>query len=170
VSDDDDVIEVLTRDHQMLRGLVAELDAEEEAGQLRLVFHVFVRKLAAHEAGEQQVVFPAFRDAVRTGGIEALRRSGEHEEINELLAEMRHLTPADVGFEKRAAALIVELEAHFAAEEEDLFPQLRAAFSPGELMALGDRVRAVAETAPPFPEPVLTQHVHAEHRPKRIGP
>ena len=169
MSDNDgDVIELLTRDHQALRGLVEELDSEEDAARLRILFEVFVRKLASHEAGEQQVIFPAFSDAVRAGATAARRRNDEHEEINELLAEMRNLTPDDAGFEKRAGALNVEIEAHFAAEEEDVFPQLRASFTPGELMALGDQVRAVEETAPPFPEPVLTQHVHAEHRPKRI--
>jgi hemerythrin superfamily protein len=167
LDDDGDVIELLTRDHQALRRLVEELDTEEEVARLRILFQLFVRNLAAHEAGEQQVVFPVYCDAVRAGSIEARRRTDEHEEINELLAEMRSLTPDDVGFEKRAGALSVELDAHFAAEEENVFPQLRASFSPGELMALGDRVRAVATTAPLFPEPVLTQHVHAEHRPKR---
>ena len=167
LDDDGDVIELLTRDHQTLRVLVKELDAEEQVDRLRTLFDLFVGQLAAHEAGEQQVVFPVYCDAVRAGSIEARRRTDEHEEINELLAEMRNLTPDDVGFEKRAGALSVELDAHFAAEEEDVFPELRASLSPGELMALGDRVRAIAKTAPLFPEPVLTQHVHAERRPKR---
>jgi len=169
VSDDDgDVIDQLTRDHRMLRGLVEELDSEEDVARLRTLFEVFVGKLAGHEAGEQQVIFPALSEAIRVGAVAARRRTDEHEEINELLAEMRNLTPDDAGFEKRAGALNVELEAHLTAEEEEVFPQLRASFSPGELMALGDQVRAVEQAAPSFPEPVLTQHVHAEHRPKQI--
>lgn len=168
LDDDGDVIDMLTRDHRMLRGLVEELDSAEDVARLRTLFEAFVRKLAGHEAGEQQVIFPAYCEAVRAGAIAARHRTDEHEEINELLAEMRNLTPDDAGFEKRAAALCVELEAHFVAEEEDVFPELRASFSSDELMALGDQVRAVAMTAPPFPEPALTEHVHAEHRPKRI--
>jgi len=167
-NDDGDVIDLLTRDHRILRQLVEELDSAEDVARLRTLFGEFVRKLAGHEAAEQQVIFPAYCDAVRAGTAEARHRTDEHEEINELLAEMRYLTPDDAGFEKRAAALSLEVEAHFAAEEEDVFPQLRASFSPGELMALGDQVRAVVVTAPSFPEPNLTRHVHAEHRPKQI--
>ena len=169
LDNDDDVIELLVRDHQILLRLAEDLDREEEAARLATLFELFVRELAAHEAGEQQVVFPFYCDAVLHGDIEARRRTDEHEEINELLAEMRRLTPDDVGFEKRAAALTVELETHFAAEEEDVFPQLRASFTARDLVALGDRVRAVKKTAPPFPEPVLTHHVHAEQRPKWSG-
>jgi hemerythrin superfamily protein len=56
------VVELLMRDHQVLLGLVEQLDTEEDPARLTSLFDVFVRKLAAHEPGEQQVVFPAFRD------------------------------------------------------------------------------------------------------------
>ncbi len=99
---DGGVVDLLTRDHQFLRGLVEELDKEEDPARLSSLFDLLARKLAAHEAGEQQVVFPAFRDAVKSNDDMARRRADEHEEINELLAEMRVLTACDSGFEKRA--------------------------------------------------------------------
>ena len=164
---DGGVVDLLTRDHQFLRGLVEELDKEENPARLSSLFDLLARKLAAHEAGEQQVVFPAFRDAVKSNDDMARRRADEHEEINELLAEMRVLTAYDHGFEKRAGALCVQLEAHFAAEEEDVFPRLVSSISRAGLMALGDRMVAVQEAAPAFPEPILMQHVHTERRARR---
>jgi hemerythrin superfamily protein len=165
---DGGVVDLLTRDHQVLRGLVARLDKEEDPARLTSLFDSFARKLAAHEAGEQQVVFPALRDAVESSDDAARRRADEHEEINELLAEMRVLTAYDRGFEKRAGALYVQLEAHFAAEEDDVFPRLRSSISQSGLMVLADRVKAVQEAAPPFPEPILMQHVHTERRARRV--
>jgi hypothetical protein len=94
------------------------------------------------------------------GDVVARRRTDEHEEINELLAEMRSLTPAEPGFEKRAGALYVELESHFATEEEDLFACIRAAVSPAVLRELNYRIDAAETAAPPFPEPGLKEHIH----------
>ena len=43
------------------------------------------------------------------------------------------------------------LEAHFAAEEEDLFPLLRAALTADDLVVLADRAAEVRRRAPAFP-------------------
>jgi iron-sulfur cluster repair protein YtfE (RIC family) len=165
----DDVIELLTRDHGVLRGLLQQLDSEYDRGQLSVLFQRIVHELASHEAAEERVVFPAFRAAVPTEEREARHRMGEHEEINELLAEMRVLTPDDPGFEKRASALCLELEAHFTAEEEDVFPRLGASLSRQQLVELAEQVITVKQTAPPFPEPEFTDHVHAVRAPKPGG-
>jgi hemerythrin superfamily protein len=169
LTDPDDVIELLSRDHRALRGLLDQLDHEYDRAELSVLFSRIVHELAAHEAAEEQVVFPAFRTAIPAQQRDAAHRMGEHEEINELLAEMRVLTPDDPGFEKRASALSLELEAHFTAEEEDVFPRLKASLGHDELVDLGVRVLAVKQTAPPFPEPEFTEHVHAVRAPKPAG-
>jgi hypothetical protein len=166
----DDVIELLTRDHRVLQGLLGQLDAENDSTQLNILFVRIVHELAAHEAAEQEVVFPALRCAFPDKARELHHRLGEHEEINELLAEMRVLTPYDPGFEKRAGALCLELEAHFETEEEDVFPLLAASFNRQDLVDMGERVQAVKRTAPPFPEPEFTEHVHAVRSPTRVRP
>ncbi len=157
----DDVIELLTRDHGVLRDLLARLDQEDDPAQLSVLFLRIVDELAGHEAAEQQIVYPAFRAALPTEERETLHRLGEHEEINELLAEMRFLTSGDAGFDKRASALCLELEAHFATEEGEVFPRLRASVSHEDLVELGQRAAAVKASAPAFPEPEHTEHVHA---------
>ena len=66
---------------------------------------------------------------------------------------MRGLDPSCLGFTKRASALLLELEAHFAGEEE-LFAELRMVLAPAELATLADRARAAKACAPAFPPAV----------------
>lgn len=145
-----DVIDLLVEDHRRLEGLLERLDEEQEPGELRLVFLQIVGELAAHEACEQQVVFPTLRQAVPAAEAEMLARLAEHEEVNELLEEMRGLVPSGLGFGKRASALLLELQAHFA-EEEDIFERLRTALSHEELVDLAARARRAKCCAPAFP-------------------
>jgi hemerythrin superfamily protein len=148
-----DGIERLIRDHQVIDELLHQLDDEGDPERLRLLYLRLVGLLSAHEEAERQVLFPALRAALPVSGNEAAARLGEHEEINELVAEMRGLAPDGAGFEKRTSALILELRAHFQTEEEAVFPRLRAALGPDELAELGTQVESAERTAPAFPEP-----------------
>ena len=148
-----DVIDLLVRDHRLIDGLVEQLDAADDPAEIRRLFLRIVEELAAHEAAEQEVVFPAFRAALEVAddGILA-HRMGEHEELNELLAEMRGLAPDCFGFTKRGSALLLEVKNHFLCEEESVFANMRAAFSVDELVELGSRALAVKQHAPAFPD------------------
>lgn len=148
-----DVVEVLTADHQVLRELIERLDDEDDPGRTRALYLEIVAEMAAHEAAEHHVVYPALRAAVPAAEAEVHARLGEHEECNELMAEMRGLSPAGAGFAKRASALVLELEAHFAEEEDEIFPRLRAALDRDQLVALAEKVADVKRRAPAFPDP-----------------
>jgi uncharacterized protein len=151
-----DALEMLLDDHRRLRDLLEQLDGEERPVEMSRVFLELVTELAAHEAAEDDVVFPALRAAFPALEPDAGARLDEHREVNELIAEMRDLAPSGFGFCKRASALVYELRAHFAAEEEAIFPHLRAAIDPAGLIALGERIEAAKRKAarPAQPAPV----------------
>ena len=133
-----DVIELLERDHRRINGLVEELDATDDPAQIRHLYLRIVEELSAHEAVEQAVLFPAFRAAFAADGDDTLsHRIGEHEELNEMLAEMRTLAPDSFGFIKRGSALLLELKGHFLIEEETVFARLRRELTPDALVELG---------------------------------
>jgi hemerythrin superfamily protein len=146
-----DVIDVLLDDHRLLEELLERLDREDRPAEMRLLFFRIANELAAHEAAENDVVFPAARAARSSPSQGLLDLAAEHVEANSLLAEMLRLDPSGLGFAKRASALVLELRAHFAAEEQLLFPQLRSALDAGELAVLADEVRAAKRSAPVFP-------------------
>jgi hemerythrin superfamily protein len=143
-----DAIDMLLEDHRRMTRLLEDLDLEERPAEMGRLCLEIVAGLVTHEAAEDEVVFPAFRAAAPTTEQDVLDRLDEHQEVNELLAEMVNLAPSGVGFLKRASALIYELQEHFAAEEEELFPRLRAVLGRQELLALAERIPERALSSP----------------------
>ena len=147
-----DAIEVLLEDHRRIEQLVERLDSVVDPVETRSIYLQIVEQLAAHEAAEQQVIFPAFRAALQDADLTLAHRMGEHEELNELLAEMRSLAPDGLPFVKRESALLLEIEEHFRREEESVFARMRGAFTAGELAELAKQMEAVKQHAPAFPD------------------
>jgi hemerythrin superfamily protein len=148
-----DVIELLERDHRLIDGLAEQLDTTNDPAEIRRLFLRIVEELSAHEAVEQEIVFPAFRARCDESGEHTLaHRMGEHEELNGLLAEMRSLAPDCFAFIKRGSALLLEVKSHFMIEEESVFARIRASLSADELAELGARALAVKQHSPAFPD------------------
>jgi hemerythrin superfamily protein len=147
-----DAIELLLSDHRLIGELAEQLDTVDDPAEIRRLYLRLVEELAAHEAAEQEVVFPAFRAALGVDDNTLTSRLGEHEELNGLLAEMRGLAPDSFGFTKRGSALLLEVKGHFVREEESVFAQMRTMFSAEELAELASRVLAVKQHAPAFPD------------------
>jgi hemerythrin superfamily protein len=145
-----DVTDLLLRDHRLIDGLAERLDAADDPAEIRRLYTRIVEELTAHEAAEQEVVFPAFQAALENADDTVTSRLGEHEEMNELLAEMRSLAPECFGFTKRGSALLLEVKAHFLSEEESVFDRMRATFSSDELTELGRRALIAKHQSPAF--------------------
>jgi hemerythrin superfamily protein len=143
-----DAIELLLRDHRSIDRLLEQLDAVVDPAVTRRLFLRIANELAAHEAAEQEVIFPAFEAALHLAHDDTLtHRTDEHDELNELIAEMRSLEPTSFAFSKRASALLLEIKSHFASEEESVFDRMRMLFSTDELVELGARMVAVKSRA-----------------------
>lgn len=146
MTDMTNAIELLLQDHRMIGGLAEELDSTDDPAEISRIYVRIVDELSAHEAAEQEVVFPAFRAALeRSGDHTVADRMGEHEEMNELLAEMRSLAPDGFAFTKRGSAFLLEVEGHFQREEESVFARMQASFAPDELAELGTQALAVKQ-------------------------
>jgi len=165
----ENVIDVLIEDHRLMGELLERLDGEDRPAEMRTLFVRIASELAAHEAAEDDVVYPAVRAAIPTDADEVLGLIAEHDEVNSLLTEMLGLDPAGFGLVKRAAALVVELQAHFAEEEERLFPHIRSVLGREDLAGLAAQVRMARRFAPIFPEPhcASAHHTGATRRARR---
>ena len=140
---DVDIIELLERDHRRIRDLAERLDSVADTEEIRDLYRQIVDGLLAHEAIENQVLFPAFRAMLDADGGLIEQRSGEHDELNGLLAEMQAFDAADYAFTKRGSAFLLEMEGHFAEEEATVFAPMRERLSPGRLLDLGRQALAV---------------------------
>jgi iron-sulfur cluster repair protein YtfE (RIC family) len=152
VTEPTDVIDLLLEDHRVVRGLLAELDAADQPEDLRRLYLRIVELHGGHEAAEEDVVFPALRRAAPAAANAALARMGEHEELDQLLEEMRRLAPSGHGFAKRAVALVLELTAHLDAEEQIVFPLLRQSLTPERRAALAVASVLAKDRAPAYRE------------------
>ena len=136
-----DAIELLLEDHLRLDTLAEELENADDPVEVDELLRRIVEELTVHEAIEREIVFPAFSAAVGDDGA-VERRLGEHEELDEVLAEMQALSPDTFGFVKRASALLLDVRGHFVREEESIFLRLRDTLDADELARLGERAEA----------------------------
>jgi iron-sulfur cluster repair protein YtfE (RIC family) len=135
-----DIIELLERDHRLINDLVEQLDEAEDPAEIGRLYLRIVEQLSAHEAIEQKVLFPAFRAAFAADADNTLaHRMGEHEEMNEMLTEMRSLAPDGFAFIKRGSALLLEIKGHFQIEEETVFARMKQGLAADELVALANQ-------------------------------
>jgi hemerythrin superfamily protein len=155
-----DAIELLIQDHREIGQLLEQLDAATDPDGLRLLYLRLVGLLSAHEAAEEQVLFPAFRSAFPASGQQATDRVAEHEEVNELLTGMNGLAADSLGFDKRTSAVIVQLQNHFEDEEQSVFSYLQTALSHDQLMAMAGRIEAVKRQASASAEPDRAPAAH----------
>jgi hypothetical protein len=145
---DENLIDLLERDHRRIDGLAEQLDSTTDSDVIRDLYRQIVDALRVHESIEHQVLFPAFHEMLAAGGEDSTlsARVGEHEELNSMLAEMAELDCDDYAFIKRGSALLLELEGHFEREEESVFAPMRARIDPDELRRLGERALTLQDT------------------------
>jgi hemerythrin-like domain-containing protein len=139
-------ISLLKADHKKVKGLLDELEATTERAPKKRekLLSQIDAELKVHTAIEEQIFYPAFRDAVkkkedREMYFEALE---EHHVVKMVLPEIAGTDPASEPFGAKAKVL-KELVTHHAKEEErDMFPEARKVLSDDELEQLGERMQA----------------------------
>jgi hemerythrin superfamily protein len=148
---DEDVIDLLCRQHEEIRGLFADLEQAPDDRREEL-FHRLVRLLSVHETAEQELVHPAIRELA--GGEEVVdARVAEEHRATELLATMTDIGPAAEGFDTLLAQLRDDVLAHARHEESAEFPLLREQGDRERLVKLAGAVRAAERVAPTRPHP-----------------
>lgn len=162
-----DAIELLRRDHDEVRALLAQLEMtqlEASTGQDRadaherrraLVLRVVVRE-SAHEAIEEQYFWPVVRRRVHDGARLADEGISQELELKRILDVLDGLDPAAPRFEPLLRQLAGTGRAHHEFEERRVWPGVRLALSEQELADLGARLEQGRRLAPTRPHPSLS--------------
>lgn len=147
---DDDVVTLLLARHDRVVDLFDVVEAAQ-GGARRRAFDELRAFLAVHETAEEMVLRPATELA---GGRDvAAARNAEEKESNVVLAQLQHLDPDSVDFERRLVGFREMVLAHAAAEEREELPVVLAHCDPDERRRLGERLRAAEAIAPTRPHP-----------------
>jgi len=152
VEKDEDVIDLLQRQHREIRELFTGLDTAEGDRRQEL-FHDLVRLLAVHETAEELVVHPEIRDLEPAAGPVVEARLGEEHRAKELLTTLQKMGTEADGFDTLLGRLREDVLAHAEHEEQEEFPLLRAHRPPERLRAMAATVKVVEAVGPTRPHP-----------------
>jgi hemerythrin superfamily protein len=139
-----DALELLTADHNRVRGLFARFQAaegENDAQAARLAATIF-EELEVHTKIEEEIFYPAVRDLndeihdLVTEGIE------EHHVVDSLMEEAKGLNPSDEPWAAKIKVLIENVEHHAEEEEKEMFPLVRKALGADARSELGQKLEA----------------------------
>jgi hemerythrin superfamily protein len=148
----DKVVDLLQQDHEAVKDLFGQLASAKPTERRDLFCHL-VSDLVGHEVAEEVVVYPAIRSDAPDGEVEVKPRLKEQAEAEEQLAVMEKLDPETEEFSSELRKLHRDVLAHAQAEEENIFPLLRALEDQSTLREMGARYEKAKASAPTHPHP-----------------
>jgi hemerythrin superfamily protein len=143
---DRDACELLDADHLAVKHLFVEYArlayaAPDETGGARSVIaNKICDELTVHAQIEEEIFYPALREAVPRDGDVVDEAIKEHQEAKELIAEIRDIVVANRTMDQLVAALARVVEDHVKEERDELFPKAKAAFGL-DLIELGAQLQ-----------------------------
>lgn len=147
-----DVITLLTQQHQQIKSLFAQVQAS--TGEAREQSFFELRKLlAVHEAAEEQVVHPKAKSVIPGGEGIVAERLSEEQQAKEALAELEDLDPESAEFLSKLRTLEKDVIEHAESEERQEFAALGDALDEDQLRSMAKMVAAAEKIAPTRPHP-----------------
>ena len=157
------VFEVLGRDHDEVRALLAELESGDTAAagsdetllarRGELVQRLVIAE-SEHEAVEEELFWPAVREHVPDGDHLADVATHQEQQGKRLLDHLRKADPADAGFNSLVTQFIHDGREHIAYEEEQVWPKMRDMLDEDHQFQLGESIETAKRIAPTRPHPM----------------
>jgi hemerythrin superfamily protein len=145
-----DAIALLKEDHAKVRKLLAQLESSSERSGSRRqqLLSSIEQELKVHTRIEEEIFYPAFRDAAqkkddRNLYFEAIE---EHHVVDLVLPEIKKSGTDSEQFAAKAKVLKDLVEHHASEEEKEMFPRAKKLMDRDELVNLGERL-AQAKTS-----------------------
>jgi hemerythrin superfamily protein len=150
-----DAVTLLRNDHKTVERLFKQFEkAGPNAHKTKKdLVEKIVEELSIHAAIEEQVLYPAAREAVPDEDDLVLESLEEHHIVKWVLSEIDGMDPEDERFTAKVTVLIENVRHHVEEEEGDLFPALREAMKRKELEELAQAMEQAKKLAPTHPHP-----------------
>lgn len=143
-------------DHEELDVLLRRIAMSSPEAQLPVLLQLY-RLVFPHAFAEESVLWPVMRRALPDGEELTLQVEREHQEVNELVTRLEVLDPGSAERQVVLDRLTEVLREDVRDEEDELFPRLQDALSPGRLRALGLAWEAVRRIAPTRAHPIVAR-------------
>src|SRR6202140_1733922 len=137
---DNDALSLLKSDHEDVKKLFKELEAEEDQ---EAIFNQIKGALEVHAAIEEEIFYPAVKKARSEHVKDEVREAKEHhKQIKSPLTQVSSTTPADETYDMKIKVLKEDVEHHVKEEEREMFPDARKFLGDSRLMELGAELEA----------------------------
>jgi hemerythrin-like domain-containing protein len=138
-------IELLMQDHKEAASMMDQLETADKGDRsARTVFLQLKEALTLHTQAEEQVFYPALKNHEETKDMipESLE---EHQEVDQILAEMSSLSPGDDDFMDKLTELRDAVEHHVEEEENEMFPKAEQILGQNRLQEMGSQMQQVKQ-------------------------
>jgi hemerythrin-like domain-containing protein len=138
-----DALDLLTADHNRVRGLFSRFTSAKDAGDtetMTSVVDTVTHELEVHTDIEETVFYPwakGLSDEIAEVVEEGIQ---EHHVAKVLMEELGSVDPGGEDWIAKCAVLIENVEHHAGEEEQELFPEIRSAASGDDLQAIAGRL------------------------------
>ncbi|MFD5573630.1 hemerythrin domain-containing protein [Streptomyces cadmiisoli] len=148
-----DAIVMLREDHRAVEKLFKRFEKTDDDAlrERREIADQVVEELTVHAWIEEQVFYPAAREAAPDTKDHVLESIEEHHAVVWMLSEIKNVDPADERFKAKMSVLMENVRHHVEEEEKDWFPEVRKAMGRNQLAELGEQLAAAKEDAPRDP-------------------
>lgn len=134
--------ELLMKQHREVETLFTKLLKAQDTLKRKSIAAELRLALEVHMAIEEDIFYPAYREAVETEEGEAfvLEAHEEHRVAKHLLSEFPHLDYAHESFEAKVMVVKQLIEQHVKEEEHVMFPDAVKLLGKARLEELGDEM------------------------------
>ncbi|MCB5166503.1 hemerythrin domain-containing protein [Streptomyces bambusae] len=148
-----DGIVMLREDHKTVERLFKRFEKTDDGdvAERRDIADEVIGELTAHAWIEEQIFYPAAREAAPDTVDHVLESVEEHHAVVWMLSELKDMDAADERFKAKMTVLMENVRHHVEEEEDDWFPDVRAAMGRKRLVELGERMEAARPDAPRDP-------------------
>ncbi|MEU7791050.1 hemerythrin domain-containing protein [Amycolatopsis sp. NPDC049159] len=148
-----DAIVLLKNDHKTVEKLFKEFEkaGEDAYREKRRIADSIIEELTVHAYIEEEIFYPAAREAVPETKDHVLESVEEHHVVVWMLSELRGMDPKDETFDAKVTVLTENVRHHVEEEEDEWFPEVRSAMGRKRLQELGQRMIDARSAAPKNP-------------------
>jgi hemerythrin superfamily protein len=143
-------IKLLKDDHKQVRALLTRLEetTDKAVGQRERLLGSIEQELTIHTRIEEEIFYPAFREAARKKDDAKLYYEAveEHHVVDMVLPEIKETGAESDQFAAKAKVLKDLVEHHAEEEETEMFPRARKLLTEDELLRLGGEMARLKES------------------------
>jgi iron-sulfur cluster repair protein YtfE (RIC family) len=139
-----DVIKLLETDHREVEDLFAKAEATSGAAKQQVVTKI-ASELTLHAEVEEQIVYPAMRDAGLNDIVDEAEQ--EHSKVKQLVAQLETMDATTEEVDSVLAELKADVQHHVEEEESEGFPKFRDSVDQATLQDLATKVEDAKQAA-----------------------